>query len=203
MSMTSMGDLNNAWGICGFTSSFYTLYAMDPTRAKLNNANNAYRVLAEIKTYLALLKAEASPLMNDIVELTRGFGGDFKDFTIQDYIDHVGTASGKTETAIKADKTYGIAMPPDAVVDYLKRMWGVTTSVTYLHGTDSGGDGIIGVRRETFDTTTMWPKPFGGLRHYLYRQGATIHSWGRTFTSIANADPGGTAPYAPYCLIKV
>ncbi|HME25825.1 MAG TPA: hypothetical protein VKI44_31580 [Acetobacteraceae bacterium] len=55
--MNLMGSTNNLWGVCGFTSTFYSMYELNRgKRALLIGAGIATKVLAEIKTYLMLLK---------------------------------------------------------------------------------------------------------------------------------------------------
>ena len=75
--MNLMGELNQGWGVCGFTSSFYSLYEQNPgKRAKLIGVGIATKVLAEIKTYLNTLKAGGEfQHLSDIEEFTKIFRG--------------------------------------------------------------------------------------------------------------------------------
>jgi len=186
--MNSMGVTNAHWGVCGFTSSFYAMYEMNQSkRPQPIGAGIATRVLAEIKTYLNILKAAGkTDLLNDITKFTQSFGGDFKKFTIDKYITRVDSAVSKTEDKIKADPNYGIAMPPHCVADYLKRIWEYDSTVEAVApGASFGnGDGIIGV------TAHDMPLYFG-LCHYLYRLNNKIYSWGQTFNSVTDAANGG------------
>jgi len=182
-----MGQANAHWGVCGFTSSFYAMHELNQSkRPQLIGAGTASRVLAEIKTYLMILKAEGNTVvLDDIAKFTRSFGGDFGDFTIDKYITLVNSAVSRTDEEIKDDANYGIAMPPDAVADYLRRIWEFDSKVQTVSGGDGGSkDGILGV------TEGKMPL-YSGLCHYLYRLRGTIYSWGGTYTSVADAANGG------------
>lgn len=187
MPMNTMGTTNQYWGVCGFTSSFYAMYTLNQAkRPQLNNAGTATRVLAEIKTYLNMLKADGKTQMLDsIVAFTRTFGGNFANFTIDGYIARVNQAVSRTEQEIIGDELYGIALPPDVVADYLKRMWDYNTRVhTVIGGGGGNGDGIIGV---TSGTMAM----YDGLEHYMYRRNGVVYSWGDQFDSVAAAAAAG------------
>jgi len=80
------------------------------------------------------------------------------------------------------------------VADYLKRIWEYDSEVQTIAGGAGGvADGIIGVA----DGGGM--KFYDGLCHYMYRHGGKIYSWGREFTSVAEAD----AKYQVVRLIKI
>ena len=195
--MRSIGRRNEGWGICGFTSSLYAMYEMNPTaRPNIINAPRPFSILAEIKTYLDMLYAENhTDLLDEIERLTRSFGVvngfDFGTFTPRSYILYINNSVSKyinqnTEQTIKAiteDPKFSIALPPQAVADYLQRVWGFTSKVSKM---DPGGDAIIGVRNKTVDNSR---KPYDGLCHYLYRKGGAIYSWGSSFSSVAGANP--------------
>ena len=197
--MNMMGITNSYWGICGFTSSFYTMYETNPgKRPLLLGAGIASRVLAEIKTYLMMLKAEGkTAVLNEIQDFTRSFGKvgkcDFGGFTIDKYIKSIDSITDKTDAAIKADCRYSIAMPPQAVADYLRRIWNCQVEIQMTSGGSGGsGDGILGVRK----TKTT---PYGGLCHYLYRNGGKIYSWGKVFNSVTDAN----AEYSVCWFLKI
>lgn len=193
--MISLGKTNAGWGVCGFTSTFYAMYDLNhDLKGKLVNATAEYRVLAEIKTYLMMLKAAGETgLLNGITAFTRKFGGRFSNFTIDGYIQHINGAAGSNLSAntIKKDSLFGIAMPPSAVADYAKRVWGWDATVHEFPNCSSSGDGIIGVRvRGTggglFGTGFLKPKEIG-LVHYMYRGNGAIYSWGKKFGSVQEA----------------
>ena len=132
-------ELNQGWGVCGFTSSFYSLYEQNPgKRAKLIGVGIATKVLAEIKTYLNTLKTGEFQLLSDIEEFTKSFEG-FSNFTIDAYIERiteVGVELGKSgdvtskadDDRIRSNQSFSIAMPPAAVADYLIRIWNACRS---------------------------------------------------------------------------
>ncbi len=194
--MRSIGRRNEGWGICGFTSSLYAMYEMNPTaRPNIINAPRPFTILAEIKTYLEMLYAEnQTDLLDEIERLTRSFGVvdgfDFATFTPRSYILYINNSvskyinqdTGQTIKAITGDPKFSIALPPQAVCDYLKRAWDFSSKVSKM---DPGGDAIIGVYDKSVDNSK---KPYDGLCHYLYRKGGTIYSWGSSFASVTAAD---------------
>ena len=190
--MNLMGSTNNYWGVCGFTSTFYSMYELNRgKRGVVIGAGIATKVLAEIKTYLMMLKATGETrLLNEIETFTKSFGKvgntDFGKFTIDGYIDLINKAVGRTEQDIKGDAKYSIAMPPNAVVDYLRRIWEYESTLEVVSGGDaSGADGIIGVSNGKM-------KLYDGLCHWMYRFNGRIYSWGQTFSSVRAADPSYT-----------
>lgn len=193
--MGVMGQTNNHWGVCGFTSTFYAMYeTRRGNRGMLIGAGVATRVLAEIKTYLVMLKAAGEKtLLGDIQAFCQTFAG-FGAWTIDDYIARVNKAVNMSEADIKQEKMYSIGMPPYAVADYLKRAWSQDSDVLVLpQDGDSGGDGIIGVRRTDLDM-----KAHSGLCHWMYRTNGVIHSWGNTYNSVSAAN----AKYVTVRLIR-
>src|SRR6185437_1346919 len=92
-------------------------------------------------------------------------------------IKDINSAVGRTEKQIIADSKYSIAMPPQAVLDYLARVWNQQATWSY---TSTPADGIVGVR----DLRDKKMVAYHGLRHYLYRKNNKIYSWGKTFTDI-------------------
>jgi hypothetical protein len=201
--MTRLGVTNAKWGVCGFTSSFYAMYDLNPAaRPNVINATSAFTVLAEIKTYLALLKAANSPLLKEIRDFTRSFGG-FEQFSIDDYIANVNQAVDKSRSQVLADAKFSIALPPASVADYVRRIWGWKASVSEA---DPGGDGIIGVSSgRSTGFLSLFRKPYNGLEHYMYRHGSTIYSWGQSFGSVRAAALGGAggAPWSVCYLVSV
>lgn len=165
--LTRLGFTNRYWGVCGFTSCLYAMYDLDPgTHLQTINASSAYRILAEIKTYLVMLKAEDSGLLNDIRDFTRSFGGVFVTFDIDPYISRINRAAAKklSRSQILGEE--------------------------FAHGTGSG-DGVIGVSSSEYDATTGMRKPYYGLEHYMYRKGGRIYSWGQSFNSVQDASRKG------------
>ena len=191
-----MGRRNESWGICGFTSSLYAMYQLNVTaRPYLINAPRPFSILAEIKTYLEMLYAgNQTDLLDEIERLTRSFGVvdgfDFGTFTPRSYILYINNSVDKyinkdteqTNRDIVTDPKFSIALPPQAVADYLQRIWGYSCKV---HKIDPGGDAIIGVLDSTKDNST---KPYDGLCHYVYRKSGKIYSWGNVYSSLTDAD---------------
>ena len=187
-SMSDMGITNQYWGICGFTSTFYAMYGLHSD--KLDNTGNVRsRVIAEIKGYLQMLKADESALLGDIETFTKTFGG-YESFTIDGYIKKINESVSKSDSELKSID-FSIAMTPDAVADYIKRAWGYTATVSK----SGDGDGVIGV---CDDPATM--PMYDGLCHYMYRKGGKIYSWGSEFSSIqAAADSLNGSPTWKLC----
>jgi hypothetical protein len=193
MPLKKLGIRNSDWGVCGFTSCLYGLWdVLDKSkRSQLHGGTKTYRLLAEIKTYLVMLQAEGeTKLLNDIQTFCRKFGepdNDFGSFTVEKYISLVNGAVSKSENQIKSDANYGIGMPPQAVVDYLQRMW--EFNVTLKPGKDFSGpeNGIIGVKNADKPLSTL----YDGLEHYMYRHNQKIYSWGDSFDNVTQAAKAG------------
>jgi hypothetical protein len=187
--MTPIGTLNTGWGVCGFTSTLYSLYELNPgmRRLLINRSRIGGTVLAEIKTYLMMLQAENSHLLQSIQEFTQTF--DLPGWTINNYIEEINKASSLDQKAILASKEYGIAMPPEAVVDYVRRVWGLHAERWKWSG-DPGADGIIGVSNQ-MKTMSM----YNGLCHWMYRSNRKIYSWGKVFNSVRAAGENVCANY--------
>jgi hypothetical protein len=187
--MESMGETNAGWGVCGFTSCLYAMYDMNPgARRCLNAAPQAWSVLYEIEEYLETLKQKGDIRLIGLIEgFTRSFAG-FSDFTVEKYLKYIHdnwnkyatSNSGDMNAAIKDDSKFSIGMPPDAVVDYLKRMWKIDATSKFTSGPS---DGIVGVKDAS--DKNMWM--YDGLRHYLYQKNGKIYSWGTSFSSVQEA----------------
>ena len=177
--MDAMGTLNNPWGVCGFTSSLYALYENSPTlRGELTSgAKVSTRVVAEIKSFLVQLEADGnSKTLAEIASFTSSFAG-FGGFTIADYIRRINAVAAKNQSYAKGD--FSIAMPPEAVVAYLKYIGFRNARVV----TDaSKKELVLGVADPGGPL-----KQYGGLCHYLYKNDPTIYSWARKFPSVEKA----------------
>lgn len=186
MSVTIREDLgrtNIGWGVCGFTSTFYAMWALNPgSHGALMNAPKPFTVLAEIKTYLKILQAEGkTAALSSITGFTRSFGKPYDKFTPDNYMARIDKAVNLTDQQIEANELFGIAMPPQCVADYAKRIWGYDCAIKMG---DAGGDGIIGVKSSDYPTMTE----YGGLCHYMYRHNNRIYSWGQSFGSVTEAN---------------
>lgn len=200
--MEVVGKTNEGWGVCGFTSSMYAMYSVNQSaRPWLINAPRAFTVLSEIKGYLRLLQEfDGQSLISDIETFTRTFGKDFKDFSVTKYIDYINRAaqkyvnkSNQESKKIYTDAKFSIALPPNAVADYLKRRCGYDSNVT---NGDPGGEAIIGVKDKTANNSA---KLYNGLCHWVYRKNGRIYSWGESFDSLADAD----SDFVPVYYIKI
>lgn len=163
---------NRAWGICGFTSALAGLYETDKTLKSrfdkaLHGSDFRLRLLAEMKTYLNFLRADESPLLKKIVDYTRTFDG-YDKFTIEAFIEEINQA-----VTGKMPKDYGIALPPEVVVDYLKRMWERKTPKVE----DGDGASAKNVMLGMFDKA----KAKGGtLQHWVFKvDDANTYNWGK------------------------
>ena len=186
-SMANMGVLNKSWGICGFTSTMYAVYkhTAKQARSSIIDVSDPKVMLAEILRYLDLLaKAQEQSTLDAIENFTKSFGGIFAGFTMTKYMESLRNGPPDLTNA-----AFSIAMPPAAVVDYLKRGWGFSTAAE-VPVTTAGTEFILGVRRA--DTST----PHGGLRHYIYERHNKFYSWGNRFGSLTDAMAGGAPP--PY-----
>ena len=186
-----MGNLNKGWGICGFTSSLYALYsntAQQQQGTLSGSAQVSTRMLAEIKTYLRMLQADnETGLLDDIEGFTRSFKN-FGHFDIGRYIETINNSvSLPNGPDVKDVATYSIAMPPHAVVDYLKRGCGFNNA-RMLDGSSSASEMILGV------TSVKNPQAnkYNNLAHYLYQNKQLIYSWGQQFASVTQAMGGGS-----------
>ena len=182
MTIDTMGQLNAGWGICGFTSSLYALYHHNAAQqARLAQAGNIpTRMVAEIKTYLRMLQADGSTQrLAEIEQFTQSFGGVHAAFTIDSYIAKIDDVVDNG--ADPRDATFGIALPPDAVVDYLQRVCNFPNAKVVDLGANAN-ELILGVY-DTNDITAM----YNGLQHYVYSLDGTIYSWGDQFTDVQDA----------------
>jgi hypothetical protein len=190
-----MGWTNVGWGVCGFTSSFYSMYELNPGKqGLLVGAGIAHKVLAEIKTYLVMLKAAGElTMLQDIAAFTSSFRG-YEKFTIDSYIQYINGSVSRTEEDIVADAKYSIAMPPQAVVDYLARCWNQKATWSYA---GTAADGIVGVKDVNDKAMVMYQ----GLRHFLYRKNNKFYSWGENFGDLAEVNTKKKKNYSVCCVI--
>ena len=177
-SINNMGVLNNDWGICGFTSSLYALYSHSPRlQSHLSSAAPIKtRMVAEIKTYLKMLEADGRvDLLNAIQTFTRSFGGAYKDFDLDDYVKEI----NKVVTD-GAGGNFSIGMPPDALVDYLRRVCDFKSARILTGKLPDPPELILGCCRAGM-------RMYNGLAHYVYQLNGKIYSWGQEFGTIKQA----------------
>lgn len=173
-----ISELNKGWGICGFASALGALYqnkaiggAID--QAVSHNQLNT-RLLAEIKSYLVMLQSENNNLLLDeIARFTRSFGGVYASFTIQAYINKISSIGSNIANV---GKDFSIAMPPNGVADFLRRIGGVK-AVLVGGSCPELNDAILGLGDKT--VSDQWK----GLRHWVYKKGdSEIYNWGKKET---------------------
>jgi hypothetical protein len=171
----NMGVLNHKYGVCGFASSLYALYTRSPSSGLAAGASVETRMMAEIKTYLMMLKAEGrSDLLSDIKTFTTSFPK-YESFTIDGYITEI-------NAAVKGGiPNFSIAMPPNAVVDYLKRACDFKNAKE-VPLTDTSNELILGVRDGKGKS-----EPLKGLIHWVYFQNKIVYSWGVQFAGGSEA----------------
>src|SRR5262249_53201490 len=175
---TDLGRVNRGWGVCGFTSSVYAMYATRPgERALLINATRHFKVLATIKSFLTLLRAGGETELLREIELFNRYFGD-PHFTLEEYVQHHINEAEITEGFARSDK-YRLAMTPNGVARFLETQ-GFRAKVRRMKDSilpDLGGDAIIGVK-EVKGVDPNKPM-YDGLCHWMYRHGGKIYSWGR------------------------
>lgn len=190
-----MGLENSTQGICGFTSMMYALYENHPTlRARLTGAlkgaDRTTRLRAEIKAFLMTMKADdKQEILDAISNFTRGFPG-YEGWTVDSYIARINSTVGGID---ESNKDYSIAMPPIALMEYMRVMWDMIPS--FVPGDGGQSRVILGV------TSDLKPHPESNLvnpkqlKHYVYRGAkGKIYSWGRRFS-------GGMADLPQYSAI--
>lgn len=177
MSKSAITQLNAGWGICGFTSALCVFYEDNSHGIKsvINKAKNAgnldTRMLAEMKTYLNLLKADnESGLLDEIESFAQTFKG-YETMTIEDLIELFEDAANGEEV-----KRLGIAMTPAAIIDYMARIGSIEAYYSPEWIDDSDVPMLIGLSRN------------GKLVHWVYQNGdGEIYNWGKR-TSISELE---------------
>jgi hypothetical protein len=208
--IADVGSVNEFHGVCGFTSSITAMYAQSKGQRGLliNSAPRVTRVLAEIKSYLTILKAAgARGMLREIEQFnmvmyaqlppepgkTRPRWTDMDGFIARidqcvSLLARQSTMTQDNDILNSMDPTFTLYMTPHAVADYLDRMWNADAQV------DEQPVGlpyrcIIGVTR---------PGPknaYKNLTHWMYKVGTAYWSWGQLFASVADANPNYTVVY--------
>lgn len=205
--MTSMGVTNVGWGVCGFTSSLYAMYHLNPAaRRFLIAAPHAWSVLYEIEEYLqTLIQTGANDLISKIESFTQSFGGKFSKFTVEGYIAYIRSNwdkytqdnSPQAAKKVMSDDLFGIALPPDVAADYLTRMWGYKASFKFTGATTE--DGLVGVKDP--NDKNLWM--YDGLCHYLYQKNQRLYSWGQSFTDMAEVNRKEKQNFVVCCMVTI
>lgn len=202
--LDQIGAENANNGICGFTCALQSLYEQNQQwQARIEAATEAQagvtRWRAEILTYLNLVRAaDGQELLDEIQAFTRSFGQQYVQWTVEGFREQMRAAADGDLNP------YGIALPPNAVVDYLGRVYQLNAQMEDLgEAADMpNGPAIVGMR--TDDRALLG---FNGLAHYVYvQQNGQISSWGQPFNNLADLNqgrPAGRAYHPRYSITVV
>ena len=190
MPINTMGKANKKWGVCGFTSAFYGMYMHSNSieKGKLTNAVKVNtRVLAEIKTYLVMLQANGpAEHLAHINSFCSSFEG-YEGFSVANFVRDISNVTTAKSGQDSAD--FSIGMPPQTIQHYLRTVCGfrnatyVCEPLAYMPLLGSAkNELIIGVSDPSGKM-----KAYGGLCHYMYQKDGKIYSWGKKFSSVAEA----------------
>jgi hypothetical protein len=154
----------------------------------LGGADRRTRLMAEIKTFLVMMKAaENTTVLNEITELTRTFDG-YGGWTIDALIKEI--------NQMKAAGDFSVAMPPEATMQYMRTAWEMRPALT---DKDKPGDVILGLTR-TGGPKNRWKN----LAHYVYQNAAgRVFSWGEQFDSLADVNKKKKRDYSVIYRIMV
>jgi hypothetical protein len=188
----NMGIENETQGICGFTSTLYAVYTnrpelQDRLKGALDMATRSTRLMAEIKTFLQMMKAAGNnDILDQITELTQTFPG-YEKWSVDAYIEEI--------NKLKVGN-FSIAMPPEATMQYMRTAWGLQPVLT---DQVLAGDVILGLTR-TGAPTNRWKN----LAHYVYQSaGGRIYSWGEQFANLAEVNTKRSRDYSVIYRIMV
>jgi len=193
--VAGVSTLNNGWGICGFSSALTALYRVSGRGRQAaihSGAGSPTRMLAEIKTFLQMLKADGDFItLGQIEQFTRSFGARYSAFRcfgerqgpdgFVERVDRIDRGIASPSTAQLGD--FSIALPPNALVKYMRMMCGMPGAQDVSIATHADRY-IVGVRRRGGRTS-----PYYGLVHWMYVSNNIVYSWGHAHASITAADP--------------
>ena len=140
MPLKNMGNLNQRWGVCGFNSSLYALYNDSPNSEHgtvgldrlAQSSKDFVKMLAD---YFRELQNNDQVTLQSIEAFTQSFDG-FRSFTIKEFIRKVEFID--KISASKAIDEFSVAMPPQAVVDFLKRRCAFQNAAVVPQGVVNG-----------------------------------------------------------------
>jgi hypothetical protein len=192
----AIGMLNNRWGVCGFSSALYAFYENSDTlqqdKSKLaNSAALDTRFIAEIKGFLKQLEADGDAFtLADIASFTRTFAG-YDGFAIAEYIRQIDVVG--VTNAPRVWDNFSIAMPPEAVVAYLKYIGFQNPAIVAGTDPDKRTEALVGLKDKNGKMVR-----YGGLAHWVYKKGGVYYTWGRQFTKFEDMGyPGVCVLIAP------
>jgi hypothetical protein len=188
-----MGAENAKQGICGFTSTLYAVFMSRPQLqnqlgAALDASTRRTRLMAEIKTFLQMMKAgENTDVLTQITELTRTFPG-YESWTVDSCIQEINKLAGVGD--------FSVAMPPNATMEYMRTAWELRPVLT---DKVIPGDVILGLTR-TGGPKNRWKN----LAHYVFQSAAgKIYSWGEQFDSLTDVNKQKSRDYSVVYRIMV
>jgi hypothetical protein len=153
----------------------------------LDVANRSTRMMAEIKTFLVMMKAEGNDtVLGAIAELTKTFPG-YEAWSVDAYIAEINKL---------VVGNFSIAMPPEAVIEYMRSAWDLRPVLT---DKVLPGDAILGL------TCTGGPvNRWRNLAHYVYQSASgRIYSWGQQFDNLAAVNTSQGKDYSVVYRIMV
>lgn len=167
-SIQELSEANTQWGICGFVSAFAALRVEGKLVLGVPKEDLRGIFVYVIRKFLE--GSLSDPVRAEIQEFTRTFKG-FENFTIKDFLER--------SWNLNVDKdTFGIAMPPSAVVAFLKE-YKLQGARQVNPPNPAGGNIILGLG--TNDKTK-----YKGLKHWVYKCDAqSVYNWGAK-TSLAS-----------------
>ncbi len=165
-----LSKLNTGWGICGFASVLGFLYNNGNIKSTVDKAvqdkSLKYRLLAEIKTFLTILKSEGkTKILDGIKDFTRTFPN-LGNFTIEAYIKTINDVvnNGANEN----DEKFTIAMTREGLVEYLKIIGNKPNATVTNTGTSTKDNVILGLGDKN-----------NKLKHWVYKvSNEKVYNWG-------------------------
>ncbi|WP_163661288.1 hypothetical protein [Adonisia turfae] len=177
--MNYITQVNQKWGVCGFVSALLALYDHDEAfRNKLDAIHERghynTRVIADMSTYLVLLKSENEDLLTEIREFTNSFGNVYRTNNNQTLIERTQNYARLVGKQAPLEKlpAFGIAMPPQGVQEYLSRNYEINSNLVQedrniICGLKGVGKGL-----------------YNGLKHWVYiNKKGQVFTWGQQYNN--------------------
>jgi len=172
MGIEDISFWNKGWGICGFASALGALYEAGIVKGAIDATSKTdlgTRLLAEVKTYLVILQSKnENSLLKEITRFTKLWNAAF---TIESYIAKINTIASTPPK--QYDKGLTLAMPPSAVLDYLKRIGDKKNARIEINSKVSFDNVVLGLCDPNL--SNEW----NGLRHWVYKKSnSEIYNYG-------------------------
>lgn len=184
------GNAKNEWGVCGFVSVLNALHQageLESFGRALGLAEIQQRLGAEIITYLKMTAVERPAIANGILAYTQTFGHPYSSYTsINDICNRIAAQLRTIQNP--ADWTnfqggIGVAMPPEAVVDYVDFVGKRSTLTKWDRGAPVFSAAELVKHRNCIVGCGRVPRtdPHNGLRHWVYVDAnGCLLNWGVT-----------------------